>query len=125
VKRVVFIISLATLGMAQAYACQCYPSYSTKTYQEIRDTWYGKKVSYSCLYECRSGNITEQIEGFHIVKVIGSEKGNEIVCDGTVYKEVYSPASGWFGWVYKDSEWFDPKKSKSKDLKSWAKFNCQ
>lgn len=124
-KRAIFIIFLTTQGLAQASSCQCFPSYSSKSYQEIQDTWYGKKVRYSCLYECRNRNLTEQIEGFHTKKILGSEKGNEIVCDGTLYKEVYSPASGWFGWVYKDSEWFSPRKSKSSDLKSWAKLNCQ
>lgn len=124
-KRAVFIIGLTTVSIAQVYACRCFPSYSTKTYQEIKDTWYGKKVSYSCDYECVSEKMNETIEGFHSVRIIGSEKGNEIICDGTIYKEYYSSSNNWFRWVYKDSEWFNPSSSKSQTLKDWAKSNCR
>lgn len=123
-KKIVFIMVIVTLP-SYADACSCFPSYTTKTYQEIKDTWYGKRVSYSCLYECESSGSKEVIEGFHQIKIMGKEKGNEVICDGTIYKEIYSPSTGWFRWDYVGSDWFSPTKAKSNDLRKWAKQNCR
>jgi hypothetical protein len=116
------VIFAATL-MESAYACRCFPHFETKTYQVIKKTWYGKKVQYSCRYECRSNSKTETVIGFHEKKLYGDEAGNEIVCDGTIYREQYSNSRGWFIWVYEGSEWFNPKKSNSKTLQEWANSN--
>ena len=122
-KKSVYIMVIMAL-VPSAEACQCFPSYTSKTYQEIKETWYGKKVSYSCLYECVENGSKEVVEGFHQKKIMGKESGNEIVCDGTIYKETYVSSTGWFRWDYVGSEWFSPTQSNSKDLKNWAKKNC-
>lgn len=61
------------------------------------------------------------IEGFHRKTIIGEELGNEIVCDGTIYKEMHSEADRWAYWSYEGNEAFNPTQSKSPTLREWAK----
>ncbi len=104
--------------------CVCKTNETTKTYQERSNTWYGMKVRFSCQYECTNGKgERELIEGFHNKRVVGKEKGNEIVCEGTIYKEQYSTASNWFYWQYVGNKPFNPQKSDSLSLKGWAENN--
>ena len=117
------ILFITSIIVAPAYACRCFPSFETKTYQELKKTWYGKRVKYSCRYECRGNGRTEVLTGYHEKRLYGEETGNEIICDGTIYREQYSNSRGWFVWVYEGSEWFNPGKSDSKTLQDWAKDN--
>lgn len=104
-----------------ADACVCTTNETTKSYQERSNTWYGMKVRFSCQYDCRNAlGESERLEGFHHKRVVGKEKGNEIICDGTVYKEQYSAATNWFYWKYEGNRPFDPLKSDSLTLKQWA-----
>lgn len=123
--KTTLIALLGIIFTLPAFACSCYPRFETKTYQEIKKTMLGKRVKYTCQYECRSNGKTEIVTGHHLKRLYGEEAGNELVCDGTVYREQYSNARGWFIWVYERSEWFNPKKSNSETLKEWARNNCR
>lgn len=122
-----YLLPLLLLSnISSANSCSCKTNETTKTYQERSNNWYGMFVRYSCLYDCTNANgETERIEGLHSNRIIGKEKGNEIICDGTVYQETYSTATNWFYWKYVGNETFNPKISKSITLKEWAENqNC-
>ena len=53
--------------------------------------------------------------------IVGEERGNEIVCDGTQYVEVHSPVDHWTYWNYEGNIAFNPVNSKSPTLREWAK----
>ncbi|HLW56409.1 MAG TPA: hypothetical protein VKY27_03435 [Bacteriovoracaceae bacterium] len=117
----VLLISFSTSSFA---SCFCKTNETTKTYQERNKTWYGMKVRYSCQYDCTNAKgETERIEGVHSKRIVGSEKGNEIICDGTIYEERYSSATNWFYWQYVGNKSFNPQKSDSLTLKVWAEEN--
>lgn len=122
-----YLFSLFLLGFSIssfAATCSCKTNESTKTYQDRTNTWYGMRVQFSCEYECRNakGQI-DRFVGFHNKKIVGKEKGNEIVCDGTIYQEQYSAATNWFYWKYVGNKTFNPLKSDSLTLKDWAEEN--
>jgi hypothetical protein len=120
-----FFVIITLFISTGALACQCYPDYKTKTYQKIEDKWYGKKAFFTCKYECKDGGFKEEIVGSHEVTIVGKEKGNEIICAGTIYRERYNAHTQWFIYHYEGSQWFNPKKSKSKELNEWAERHCR
>lgn len=108
-----------------ASLCECFPNIASKQYIEINRGWWRSKITYTCNYDCTSEHgRTETVTGLHTVKFYGDEKGNEVVCAGTVYIEKYDALRGWFFWDYDHSEKFSPKKAKSVTLNAWAKENC-
>lgn len=116
------LLSFSAASFAQS--CVCKTNETTKSYQERSNTWYGMKVRFSCQYHCQNARgESERIEGFHNKRIVGTEKGNEIVCDGTIYKEVYSSATNWFYWKYEGNKPFNPQQSDSLNLKQWADAN--
>lgn len=120
-SKFLFILCCFTLSLSSFASCVCKTNETSKVYQERSRTWYGMKVKFSCIYDCtNSDGQTERIEGFHSKKIIGQEKGNEIICDGTIYQEQYSTATNWFYWKYIGNKPFDPKESDSSTLREWA-----
>ena len=111
---------------AWSTSCSCITKESTKEYQKNSYTWYGTTAHFSCRYVCTNPKgKTEEIQGFHKKTIVGDERGNEIVCDGTQYKEVHSPVDHWAYWNYEGNIAFNPVNSKSVTLREWAKNqNC-
>lgn len=118
------ILLLVLFYIAEASSCSCFPHYETKKYTTVQDTWYGMKVQFTCKYSCESKWGSEVVIGAHKKTIIGEERGYETVCDGTIYQESYSTHLGRFIWIYKTSEYFNPKKANSKTLRAWAKLKC-
>lgn len=120
-----FILFAFQIQQIQASTCTCVTRESTKEFQKYSKDWYGTSAQFSCRYECSSsdGRI-DVIEGFHKKTVIGEEIGNEIICDGTIYKEVRSKVDNWSYLKYEGNEPIDPKISQSPTLRAWAKKYC-
>ena len=119
---ILLLLSVKVL-LAQG-SCQCYPNVASKRYQLIENTWYGKKVKFSCDYECQSPSGGENVTAFYDKNIWGREKGNEIICEGTNYIQKYSTSSGWFYWEYRNSYSFNPYSSKNQNLNDWGKTAC-
>lgn len=123
-NKLLLTLIFLSFSAASFASCVCKTNETTKTYQQRDKTWYGMKVRYSCLYNCTNSNgETETVEGFHAKRIVGNEKGNEVICDGTIYEERYSAATNWFYWQYIGNKPFKPQKSDSLTLKAWAEEN--
>lgn len=123
-NKLLFTIFSLFFSLASFASCVCKTNETTKNYQERVKTWYGMKVRYTCQYECTNEyGETEHLAGVHSKKLVGKEKGNEIICDGTIYQEQYSTATNWFYWKYVGNKPFNPQDSDSQTLRSWAQNN--
>lgn len=115
------------LIIANSYANTCSCIYREGFYKQIthkQEMWWGDKVEFDCDYECSNGTNNVIHRAQHKTWYLGKEDGDEIVCEGTIYKQKYSDATNWFYWQYSGSKAFSPKKSHSADLKNWARENC-
>ncbi|MFP5518518.1 MAG: hypothetical protein ACLGGX_01340 [Bdellovibrionia bacterium] len=120
-------IVLASLMTQQAAAstCSCIADPFSKKYQLFEETWFGTRRHWSCEYTCTgSSGTTQKIVGYHKDWYM-TDKGLEGICDGLIYKNIYTPYMGNFVWTLDRAATFNPKRASSDELKRFAQTQCQ
>lgn len=119
------LLILLSFSSTAIWACTCTPLSETKRYSSIEKKWHSTKFTYTCRYECKSRHAREEeVTGTHEKRIFTRERGDEIVCDGTLYKEYYNTSTNWFSYKYIGTQSFDPRKSSSQTLRGWGQENC-
>lgn len=124
--RLVFLLSLWIFNANSASACSCLADPLSKTYQLIEETWYGTKRKWSCEYLCIDTQDSQHaVIGYHQDWYFGRDEGLEGICDGLQYSKQYIPSRDNFVWVLQQANYFNPKKSSSRELREFSKNFCR
>lgn len=120
------IASIAASPLAaMAASCGCLPDIYSKKYIYFEETWYGTRRSWTCEYKCIDKNKKETIVKASYADWYTSDNGTEGVCEGIPFESQFNPHVMRDVYMPKDPVWFNPAKSKSKELKAWAQLHCR
>ena len=118
------LILLSSFTLNARANCECKPDIYAAGYKKIEKHWWGETRVFTCMYHCESGADQADIKGTKTVDIIW-EQGNETICDGAIYKSVYSESSSWFIFRYDHSFYFDAHKAKTPEVRAWAQSTCK
>ena len=120
----VLVLNLFTLS-AGAGPCGCDPVPTSKKYlgEARKKHVIGYSIDWSCTYQCRSSEgAATPVTGTYHKYFVGAENGLEGICEGMVYRAHYNSALQRDIYMYTGENFtIDPAKSKSAELKQWAK----
>ena len=123
------LFNISTFSSASlASDCSCSSDPYTKVYATngIKNTWYGGKRAWSCLYTCENSiGLKSEFRGNHKDWYVGEDDGLWGICEGLVYVNEYNAHAQRFVWAFSRTGSFDPVNSKSPEVKAWAKENCR
>lgn len=129
-KLLIFgVLFASSVSFAKNY-CSCVPTTGKDYIGDARQrSAFGYTIHWVCDYDCRvqSGE-PEVVKGTYKKFYAGkTEKGTEGICEGMKYEPHFYAARNDYVYMWDGKvRSFDPKKSSSEDLKSWAtKKECK
>jgi hypothetical protein len=107
--------------------CHCEADAFSKVYQKYQKHWWGTERAWTCKYTCFSSSDAKAtiVIGSSKQNSIGSDLGNEGVCDGLIYESRLNPYTLWEDYtLVGQQDIYAGSKIRSPELKQWLTQNC-